>query len=234
MQVSWLRWCEIKHIKKHSSYFLCLNSTRQKRKEVTDKLTPKAPQTSTGFYDASAVIAKLGKAEKGGKSPKETCAKEIELRKPGFTVPRNAAGPKQSQSELRKELMALEIERLDHDAKIPRDEGGGISMAEAELEEQLKGHTGGGCALIQRLLGFDDEQKEAPFRMRAAAPMRQLGVATQGVARAPISTTTQLQPATDSPAELLAVDKEEQAVPRETKLGVKAGGSVDRHSHEGS
>jgi hypothetical protein len=68
----------------------------------------------------------------------------------------------------------------------------------------------------------------------AAAPMRKLGVATEGVACAPISTTTQLQPATDSPAELLAVDKEEQAVPRETKLGVKAGGSVDRHSHEGS
>jgi hypothetical protein len=56
--------------------------------------------------------------------------------------------------------------------------------------------------------------------------MRKLGVATEGVACAPISTTTQLQPAADSPAGLLAADKEEQAVPRETKLGVKAGGLV--------
>jgi hypothetical protein len=147
-------------------------------------------------------------------------------------VPRNAAGPKQSQSELLKELMALEIERLDHDAKIPRAEGGGISMPEAELEEKLKGHTGGVCALIQRLLGFDDEQKAAPFCMRAAAPMRQLGVAIQGVSRAPISTTTQLQPATDSPADLLAADKEEQAVPRE-KAGRQGWWVGDRRRHEG-
>jgi hypothetical protein len=104
------------------------------RAEVTAVSTPKVPQTATGFYDATAVLGKKGAAEKGGKFPKEIRAKEIEARKPpGFQVKRNSAGPIQNQAELLVELMALEIERLNPERTIPRDDRGIVAVSGAQI-----------------------------------------------------------------------------------------------------
>jgi hypothetical protein len=121
------------------------------------------------FFDVGALLTKgSAKAEKGGNFPKELRAKEIEARRPGYTVPRNDAGPKASSEELLAELVALEIERLESARKVPRDDKGKPTATAATLAAELA-VLKGGKALLERLTGFDGEQKEAPLRRAPVA-----------------------------------------------------------------
>ena len=123
-------------------------------------------------FDVTMPVTKgSSKSDKGGAFSKELRAKEIEARKPGYLVPRSGTtgDPNASAAELLIELVALEIERLNMVRQVPRDDKGKPVATVTELAAEL-GVLKGGKALLERLTGFDGEQKEAPLRRARASP----------------------------------------------------------------
>ena len=124
------------------------------------------------YFDVTMLVTTgSSKADKGGAFSKELRAKEIEARKPGYLVPRSGTtgDPNASAAELLIELVALEIERLNMVRQVPRDDKGKPVATVTELAAEL-GVLKGGKALLERLTGFDGEQKEAPLRRARASP----------------------------------------------------------------
>ena len=173
------------------------------RAAVTAASTPRTPMTASGFYDASAAIAGKSATDKGGKFGKEIRALEIEVRRPNFTVKRNSSGPVPSQDSLLRELMALEVARLDPSRPVGRNKKGDVTKSAKELEAELKLLTGGQAALIARLLGFDGEKKATPFRMQVHVEAAAT-VAAPTATAPPISTVTAV-------AELTVIESDDDA-----------------------
>jgi hypothetical protein len=132
------------------------------------------PESSTPFVTFCKCLMWLRslpqarpKSIKEGHFPKELKANDIEARRPGLVVPRNktTGEPTASALELLTEFAAFEIERLHLTQVIARDDKGKPTTAIAVLTKKLS-DLKGGKAHLERLTGFDGEQKESLFRRR--------------------------------------------------------------------
>jgi flagellar motor protein MotB len=130
------------------------------RDAVTTESNP-AVSLLQAFDVAAFITTGSSNVDKGGAFLKELRAKEIEARRPGHVTPRNKTTGEPAASALEllfAESAALEIKRLDPTKVIARDDKGKPTAAIAELTKKLS-DLKGGKAHLERLTGFDGEQK---------------------------------------------------------------------------